>query len=420
MLLGSAQRVLKGEDKFTECNVQIGRDTVFFGVIADGHGGTFAAEHCKRHVVRYISEGADGDSSGAALRRAGSKAFSRLHEEVRASGHTDGTTLTVVMVNLARSELTTLSVGDSAALLVPRPSKLLGTRPNARTSTHMPVTVVVTPLDATKHIKPDAVKTKQSVSTKPQRLTAEHRLSESAQEQKRVVDAGGSVARLRHPKTGMPAGPLRVFPGGLAMARSIGDADAGKVICARPASSTVPLDTLIGFDVVIASDGVWDSLPYTSVLRLCRITAAAPPSRTAELIVESSVSKRHAFNNTGYKVPRDDTTCVLLRFRSASEALAKAPVGCGPAWAACQTDCIVEESLVLETYVCDDVCDDGVAVGVTPATASHLSPLPSPILTPTLTPNRAPRFLHGTSALDKAHDITPRVIENVAVTVDRW
>ena len=105
MLLGSAQRVLKGEDKFTECKVQIGRDPVFFGVVADGHGGTFAAEYCKRNIVRYICEGAAGDSSGAALRRAGSKAFSRLHEEVRASGHTDGTTLTVVMVNLERSEL---------------------------------------------------------------------------------------------------------------------------------------------------------------------------------------------------------------------------------------------------------------------------------------------------------------------------
>ena len=212
MLLGSAQRVLKGEDKFTECKVQIGRDPVFFGVVADGHGGTFAAEYCKRNIVRYICEGAAGDSSGAALRRAGSKAFSRLHEEVRASGHTDGTTLTVVMVNLERSELTTLSVGDSAALLVPRPSKLLGTRPNARTSTHMPVTLVVTPLDATKHIKPEAAKVKERMSTKPQRLTAEHRLSESAQEQKRVVEAGGSVARLRHPKTGMEARGSGPFP----------------------------------------------------------------------------------------------------------------------------------------------------------------------------------------------------------------
>ena len=224
-------------------------------------------------------ESTQGVATAQALRRAGREALARLHEEIRATGHTHGSTLTVAMVNRTKSELTTLSLGDSSALLL--------------------------------HHQPGVADT--------QRLTAEHRLQDSARERARVAALGGVVARIRHPVTGEPGGPLRCFPGGLAIARGLGDADAGDLVSAIPATSTVSLSASAGWDVVIASDGVWDSLPPHDVVKLCRLSKGVPPAKTAALVVDAAVSKRHAFDNSGAKQPRDDTTAVVIRSRGLAE-----------------------------------------------------------------------------------------------------
>ena len=283
---GGAARELKGEDKWTLKEAVVGGETLVFAVVADGHGGAKAAEYCKEHASQYMIEEASGDASAESLRGAGRRAFARLHKEVRSTGSDHGSTLTVTIVNVSRGEITTVHVGDSAAILVPH--------------------------------------TSASVERlKPRRLTAEHRLQDSPEEQKRVVAMGGQLGRLQHPVTKQPGGPLRVFPGGLAIARGIGDADAGKVISPVPATSTVPLTRAMGvagWDVCVASDGVWDALSHADVVRMCRGSQTIPPSKLAEMVVEQSVNKRHAFNNSGFAVPRDDTTCIILRCADAADA----------------------------------------------------------------------------------------------------
>ena len=57
------------------------------------------------------------------------------------------------------------------------------------------------------------------------RLTAEHRLDTSSAERARIEAAGGGVRATTFEKDGEPVGPLRVWPGGLAVSRSIGDRD---------------------------------------------------------------------------------------------------------------------------------------------------------------------------------------------------
>ena len=326
--VGGTQRNLKGEDRFATRRVVIGEETLEFGVVADGHGGSAAAALCHARCIDYIVEEAKGDASSESLRRAGRAAFERLHAEVRGTGRTDGTTLTVCIINMARGELTTVNVGDSAAILVHH-----------------------------QEAKGDSSFRKQHT----QRLTGEHRLQDSERERTRVTQLGGIVARVRNPVTGEPGGPLRAFPGGLAIARGIGDSDAGQLVSCRPATSTVPLSPQSGWDVVLASDGVWDGLLTSAVIKLVRNSAVAPPAKTADLIVDGAVAKRHAFDNSGFKVPRDDTTCIIMRQRGAGDAEG----GGGCLVRNCEQmdlSLSVVEPTILGDYVNDDEASEGLTV----------------------------------------------------------
>ena len=63
-------------------------------------------------------------------------------------------------------------------------------------------------------------------------LSTTHRLDDSEVERKRVELAGREVAQST--VEGMQVGPLRVWPGGLAMARTLGDSDAGDAVSPVP------------------------------------------------------------------------------------------------------------------------------------------------------------------------------------------
>lgn len=335
--IGGHQKSLKGEDVFLTKRITIGTETVDFALVADGHGGSIAAEYIKDHVIEYIQEVAAGNASARALRRAGRTALARLHEEVRATGMTDGSTLTVVMVNRSRSELTTLSLGDSAAILLYH----------------------------------------QAGVAETQRLSAEHRLQDSAKERERVASLGGTIARIRHPVTGEPGGPLRCFPGGLAIARGIGDADAGELISPMPATSTVPLSTTNGWDVVICSDGVWDSLPTRDVIKLARLSRTAAPAKTAALIVDAAISKNHAFDNSGFKTPRDDTTCVVMRSRGAVEEAKGGGCQIGERCDKANLSLTVADPVVLDDYVKDEETDGLDSTFASRSSSRMLSSRPS-------------------------------------------
>lgn len=64
-------------------------------------------------------------------------------------------------------------------------------------------------------------------------LTRSHRIVANPTEEQRLLNAGRTVAKLgfhlQGPAVGNDrgVGPLRLWPGGLAMARSVGDFDSG-------------------------------------------------------------------------------------------------------------------------------------------------------------------------------------------------
>lgn len=59
-------------------------------------------------------------------------------------------------------------------------------------------------------------------------ISGNHRVNENPEEQARVKAAGGAIAQSD--VDGKVAGPLRVWPGGLAMTRSIGDHESGRIV----------------------------------------------------------------------------------------------------------------------------------------------------------------------------------------------
>lgn len=72
---------------------------------------------------------------------------------------------------------------------------------------------------------------------------------------------------------GGPWGPMRAWPGGLAIARSIGDVDCGDYVSPRPDVRTIPAPAS-GF-VILGSDGIWDALSLASVGRAVKKSADA-------------------------------------------------------------------------------------------------------------------------------------------------
>ena len=88
-------------------------------MVADGHGGVDSASHCHEHALTYAIRAAGLDASSSSLRAACVAAFERLHREVRAMRDcTSGSTLTIVALNSARSELTAANIGDTLAYVV--------------------------------------------------------------------------------------------------------------------------------------------------------------------------------------------------------------------------------------------------------------------------------------------------------------
>jgi serine/threonine protein phosphatase PrpC len=97
----------------------------------------------------------------------------------------------------------------------------------------------------------------------------------------RVTESGGDVGRL-NVVGGAEIGPLRCWPGGLCLSRSIGDQDVGQFIVPVPLVKQVKLSTA-GGRLIIASDGVWDVLSPEVAFNCSR---ELPPEHAAEQIVK--------------------------------------------------------------------------------------------------------------------------------------
>ena len=159
-------------------------------------------------------------------------------------------------------------------------------------------------------------------------LTEEHRLSDSAAERERVLASGSQLGRAMSRATGLAGarpgahaltlcpshahssgglglyahacswprvcragGPLRCYPGGLAVCRAIGDADVGAAISAVPSVHTVTCDiTASGSALIICSDGVWDALTHDQVAKCTRQCASA--AEAAKRVVDRATKTR--------------------------------------------------------------------------------------------------------------------------------
>jgi len=100
-------------------------------------------------------------------------------------------------------------------------------------------------------------------------LSADHRVASHKGERRRVEAMGGTVAPLAMWGTG-PAddytngvGPLRIWPGGLAISRAIGDFDVGEAVLPFPHVTQVMLPPT-GGRLLVASDGIWDAFDKMS------------------------------------------------------------------------------------------------------------------------------------------------------------
>ncbi|CAH8381557.1 unnamed protein product [Eruca vesicaria subsp. sativa] len=226
-------------------------------MIFDGHNGNSAAIYTKEHlldnVVSAIPQGASRDEWLQALPRALVAGFVKTNIEFQQKGETSGTTVTFVIID--GWTITVGFVGDSRCIL----------------------------------------DTQGGVVSL---LTVDHRLEENVEERERVTASGGEVGRL-NVFGGNEVGPLRCWPGGLCLSRSIGDTDVGEYIVPIPHVKQVKLSDA-GGRLIIASDGIWDIMSSDMAAKACRGLSA---ELAAKLVV------KEALRTKGLK---DDTTCVVV------------------------------------------------------------------------------------------------------------
>ncbi|KAG0629465.1 hypothetical protein M758_1G106100 [Ceratodon purpureus] len=224
--------------------------------VLDGHNGSAAAVFTKdnllNNVVSSVPTGLTREEWLAALPRAMVAGFVKTDKDWRSKGIFSGTTVTLVIVD--GWTVTCACVGDSRCVL-------------------------------------DAQGTVTA-------LTIDHRFDTNDEERERVVAMGGQVARL-HPY-GCEIGPLRAWPGGLCLSRTIGDIDAGQYIVPVPHVKQIKLSPG-GGRLIIASDGVWDQLTSDRAAKVCR--GEKHPEVAAKNIVKEAIKVQGL---------RDDTTCLVV------------------------------------------------------------------------------------------------------------
>ncbi|KAJ9549009.1 hypothetical protein OSB04_021552 [Centaurea solstitialis] len=268
---GHAAQSRKGEDYFmmkTDCHRVSGHQSSTFSVfgIFDGHNGNAAAvysrDHLLNHVLSAIPRGLGRDEWLQALPRALVAGFVKTDKEFQSKGMTiltrDAQGPHFLGLSLTLSipwTVTVASVGDSRCIL--------DTQGGA-------------------------------VSV----LTVDHRLEENQEERERVTASGGEVGRLSI-FGGAEIGPLRCWPGGLCLSRSIGDMDVGEFIVPIPYVKQVKLSNA-GGRLIIASDGIWDAVSSEMAAKSCR---GLPAELAARQVVKEALRPKGL---------RDDTTCIVV------------------------------------------------------------------------------------------------------------
>ncbi|XP_024369090.1 probable protein phosphatase 2C 5 [Physcomitrium patens] len=244
----------------TNCERVPGDSSTKFGafMVFDGHNGPASAiysrDHLLKDVMSFMPQNLTRDEWLAFLPRAMVAGFVKTDKDWQKFGQTSGTTATLVIVD--GWTVTAACVGDSRCVL-------------------------------------DA----QGVATP---LTIDHRLDSNEEEQERIRASGGEIGRIKIYDGEIEVGPLRVWPGGLCLSRSIGDMDVGDYIVAVPHVKQIKLSPA-GGRLIIASDGVWDAISSRKAARCCR--GVLQPEIAAKHVVKEAIRARGL---------RDDTTCLVV------------------------------------------------------------------------------------------------------------
>nr|CAB3487201.1 unnamed protein product [Digitaria exilis] len=248
---GQAGRAKKGEDLALlkpACERRPGAPSTSFSAFAlfDGHNGSGAAVYAKEHLLGNVLSCVPTDLSRddwlAALPRALVAGFVKTDKDFQTKAHSSGTTVTLVIID--GSVVTVASVGDSRCVLEAEGSIFY--------------------------------------------LSADHRFDASEEEVGRVTECGGEVGRL-NVVGGAEIGPLRCWPGGLCLSRSIGDQDVGEFIIPVPYVKQMKLSNS-GGRLIIASDGVWDALTAEMAFSCAR---GLSPEPAADQIVKVRLNSEY-------------------------------------------------------------------------------------------------------------------------------
>ncbi|KAL3022853.1 hypothetical protein AAZX31_04G037500 [Glycine max] len=262
ILHGQASENKKGEDFTllkTECQRVLGDGVSTYSVFGlfDGHNGSAAAIYAKENLLNNVLSAIPSDLNRdewvAALPRALVAGFVKTDKDFQEKAQTSGTTVTFMITE--GWVVTVASVGDSRCILEPSEGGIYY-------------------------------------------LSADHRLESNEEERVRITSSGGEVGRL-NTGGGTEVGPLRCWPGGLCLSRSIGDMDVGEFVVPVPHVKQVKLSTA-GGRIILCSDGVWDALSAEMALDCCR---GMSPEAAATHIVKESVQAKGL---------RDDTTCIVI------------------------------------------------------------------------------------------------------------
>ena len=267
---GDAMRQRKAEDTLSHLQTHIGGAPFALFLVADGHGGAATAHHLRGHLLERIAAKASS-AAPADLEAACTACFKEIHAETQGPKfEQSGATCTVIVVNMETAAITCANVGDSQAFLVEEEGDLV------------------------------------------EELTVMHRF-DSQSERERAVRNGAHLGQATHPATKRPYGPLRAWPGGLGMSRAIGDADCSVWLTADPSVRTRAMPAS-GCSVVLATDGVWDSLDAGEV---CAIALGVSSQTEAAAAIASKSLKGQ---RSGV---RDDITVMVVRV--APEGKPRAP-----------------------------------------------------------------------------------------------